>query len=285
MLRITAFAITALICASAALAQGIDGRLKKIADTKTINVAYRTDATPFSFVDDSKQTVGFSVDLCKRVVISIERQLKIQGLKANWVPVTVQTRFDAITKGQADIECGSSTVTLSRLKTVDFSSYIFVESTGLLAMADSNLRSMSDMSGKRIAVIGDTTNERAVNEQIKRRQLNTTVVKVKNSDEALAMLEGGKVDAYASDKMLLVGTATRAKDPKKLALLPDELSFEPYAITLPRNEASLRLAVNTALAQLYSSGEVVEIFNRWFGGLGSPSMLVRAVYVFGSIPD
>jgi len=93
------------------------------------------------------------------------------------------------------------------------------------------------------------------------------------------------VDAYASDKMLLVGTATRAKDPKKLALLPDELSFEPYAITLPRNEASLRLAVNTALAQLYSSGEVVEIFNRWFGGLGSPSMLVRAVYVFGSIPD
>jgi len=285
MLRITTFAITALICASAALAQGIDGRLKKIADTKTINVAYRTDATPFSFVDDSKQTVGFSVDLCKRVVNSIERQLNIQGLKANWVPVTVQTRFDAITKGQADIECGSSTVTLSRLKSVDFSSYIFVESTGVLVMADSNIRSLSDMSGKKIAVIGGTTNERAVNEQIKRRQLNTTVVKVKNSDEALAMLEGGKVDAYASDKMLLVGTATRAKDPKKLALLPDELSFEPYAITLPRNEASLRLAVNTALAQLYSSGEVIEIFNRWFGGLGSPSMLVRAVYVFGSIPD
>ena len=285
MLRTAVFAIATLFCAASALAQGIDGRLKKIADTKTINVAYRIDATPFSFVDDSKQTVGFTVDLCKRIVNSIERQLNITGLKVNWVPVTVQTRFEAITKGQADMECGSSTVTLSRFKTVDFSSYIFVESTGVLVMADSNIRSLSDMSGKKIAVIGGTTNERAVNEQIKRRQLNTTVIKVKNGDEALAMLEGGKADAYASDKMLLVGTATRAKDPKKLALLPDELSFEPYAITLPRNEAALRLAVNTGLAQLYSSGEVSEIFNRWFGGLGSPSMLVRAVYVFGSIPD
>jgi len=277
--------ILALLLAAAAHAEPLDGRLKKIADTRTINVAYRTDATPFSFVDDKKQTVGFSIDLCKRVINSIERQLNVPSLKVNWVPVTVQTRFDAVIKGKADMECGSSTVTLSRLKNVDFSSYIFVETTGLLTLADSGLRSLSDMSGRKIAVIGGTTNERAVNDQVKSRQLNVTVVQFKSSDEALAALEGGKVDAFASDKLLLVGAATRAKDPKKLAILPDELSFEPYGITLPRNEAALRLAVNTGLSQLYGSGEIGEIFGRWFGGFGQPSALVRAVYIFGAIPD
>ena len=284
MLRTAAFAVAMLI-AAAAHAQGIDGRLKKIADSKTINIAYRTDATPFSFVDDKKQVVGFSIDLCKRVVNSIERQINVPNLKVNWVPVTVQTRFDAIVKAQADLECGASTVTLSRLKLVDFSNYIFLGTTGLLTTVASGLRSISDMSGKKIAVIGGTTNERAINEQIKRRQLNTTVVQVKNADEALAALESGKVDAFASDKLLLLGTASRAKDAKLLGILADDLSLEPYGIALPRNEAALRLAVNTGLSQIYGSGEIGEIFVRWFGELGRPSPIVEAVYLFGVIPE
>lgn len=284
MLRTAAFAVAMLI-AAAAHAQGIDGRLKKIADSKFINIAYRTDATPFSFVDDKKQVVGFSIDLCKRVVNSIERQINVPNLKVNWVPVTVQTRFDAIVKAQADLECGASTVTLSRLKLVDFSNYIFLGTTGLLTTVASGLRSISDMSGKKIAVIGGTTNERAINEQIKRRQLNTTVVQVKNADEALAALESGKVDAFASDKLLLLGTASRAKDAKLLGILADDLSLEPYGIALPRNEATLRLAVNTGLSQIYGSGEIGEIFVRWFGELGRPSPIVEAVYLFGVIPE
>ena len=284
MLRTAAFAVAMLI-AAAAHAQGIDGRLKKIADSKTINIAYRTDATPFSFVDDKKQVVGFSIDLCKRVVNSIERQINVPNLKVNWVPVTVQTRFDAIVKAQADLECGASTVTLSRLKLVDFSNYIFLGTTGLLTTVASGRRSISDMSGKKIAVIGGTTNERAINEQIKRRQLNTTVVQVKNADEALAALESGKVDAFASDKLLLLGTASRAKDAKLLGILADDLSLEPYGIALPRNEATLRLAVNTGLSQIYGSGEIGEIFVRWFGELGRPSPIVEAVYLFGVIPE
>ena len=85
-MRTSCFAL--LFAASAAHAEGLDGRLKKIADSKTITIAYRTDAVPFSFTDDKKQVLGFSVDLCKRVVNSIERQLKIQGLQTKWVPVT-----------------------------------------------------------------------------------------------------------------------------------------------------------------------------------------------------
>jgi ABC-type amino acid transport substrate-binding protein len=285
MTRTLALASALLLAAGAVHSQNIDGRLKKIAANKTITIAYRADAAPFSFTDDKQQTVGYSIDLCKRVVNSIERQLNVQGLQVKWFPVTTQTRFDAVAKGQADMECGSSTVTLSRLKQVDFSSYIFVESTGLLAKAASGLRSLSDLSGRSIAVIAGTTNERAVHAQLKRRQLSATVVPFKTRDEAFAALEEGKVDAFASDKLLLVGAARNAKDQKSLYLLPDELSFEPYGIALPRGDADFRLAVNTGLAQLYRSGEITEIFGRWFGAFGDPGAVTRVMYLLGAIPE
>ena len=285
MVRLVALLTFALFAATAAQAQALDGRLKKIAETKAISIAYRTDAVPFSFVEAGKPPEGFAIDLCKRVVNSIERQLGITGLKVNWVPVTVQTRFEAVAKGSADMECGSSTMTLARMKQVDFSSITFVETTGLLARTDSGLRSLSDMSGKRIAVVAGTTNEGAINAQLKRRQMNATVLPFKSRDEAMAALEEGKADAFASDRLLLVGAGAKAKDPRSLTLLPDQLSFEPYGIVLPRGDADLRLAVNSGLAQIYGGDEIVEIFRRWFGALGRPPAVLEAAYILGAIPD
>jgi len=285
MVRIVALLTLALFVAAAAQAQAIDGRLKKIAAAKAISIAYRADAVPFSFVNDKGQPDGYAIDLCKRVVNSIERQLNIAGLKVNWVPVTVQTRFEAVAKGRADMECGSSTITLARMKEVDFSSVTFVETTGLLARTEGGARSLSDLSGKTIAVVAGTTNERAINEQLKRRQMNATVLPFNSRDEAIAALEGGKADAFASDRLLLVGAGSKAKDPRALTLLPDQLSFEPYGIVLPRGDAGMRLAVNTGLAQVYGGDEIVEIFRRWFGALGRPSAVLESAYILGSIPE
>ncbi|HSC93604.1 MAG TPA: amino acid ABC transporter substrate-binding protein [Burkholderiales bacterium] len=285
MTRTTLFASALLLIAASVSAQGLDGRLKRIADTKTITIAYRPDATPFSFTDDKQQVAGFSIDLCKRVVNIIERQIGVRGLQIKWLPVTVQTRFDAVAKGQADMECGSSTVTLSRMKQVDFSSYIFIESTGLLIKAASGLRSLSDMSGRRIAVVSGTTNERAVRAQLARREINATVLPFATRDEAFTALEEGKADAFASDKLLLVAVGNQAPDSKSLRLLPDELSFEPYGIVLPRGDSNFRLAVNSGLAHIYRSGEITEIFGRWFRQFGDPGPVIKATYLLGAIPE
>jgi len=285
MFRTTTLALALLLAAGSVQAQGLQGRLKNIADSKSITIAYRADATPFSFTDDKQQVVGFSIDLCKRVVNMIERQIKVPGLQVKWLPVTIQTRFDAVAKGQADMECSSSTVTLSRLKLVDFSSYIFLETTSLLTRSGSGLRSLSDMSGKRIAVVSGTTNERAVRSQLARREINATVMPFATRDEAFSALEDGKADAFASDRLLLVGAGIRARDPKSFYMLPDELSFEPYGIVLPRGDSDFRLAVNTALSHLYGSGEIVEIFGRWFRQFGDPGPVIRAMYLIGTIPE
>src|SRR4051812_7049620 len=207
-----------------------DGRLKKIQETKTISVGYRTDALPFSFEDADKKPAGYTVDMCRGVIAVIERQLGVAPLQVKWVPVTTQTRFSAIASGQADMECGASTVTLGRMKEVAFSSLTFLDGTGLLIRASTAGNSLKDLSGKKIGVIAGTSNERALDAALKANVLSATVVKVGSREEGLEKLEASTLDAFASDRVLLLGLVSKAKDPNSLALLADALSFEPYAI-------------------------------------------------------
>ncbi|HTO49166.1 MAG TPA: amino acid ABC transporter substrate-binding protein [Burkholderiales bacterium] len=280
-----AVAVALLVLPALVHAQGLDGALRKIRDSKTITVAYRTDSLPFSFNDEKNQPAGYTVDLCKRVVASIEQQLKIQGLKVNWMPVTVQNRLDVVAKKQADMECGSTTVTLSRMETVDFSNYVFVDSTGVLVRNESGVKTFTDLAGKKIAAIAGTTNERALNAALKARLVNGTVVTVKSRDEGLEALEKGTVDGFASDKILIAGLSVKVRDASKYTMLPDDLSVEPYGIALPRGDWGMRLAVNRGLAQIYRTPEIVDIFNRWFGAFGKPTVLLEAVYFLGVVPE
>lgn len=288
-MRRAAFAFIALalglgIATNSALAQAQGGRLKAISASKTIKIAHRTDALPFSFVDHNKEVAGYTIDVCKAVVASLQRRLKLQALKIEWVPVTTQNRFEAVANGQADLECGSSTVTLARMKEVDFSNLIFVESTGLAVNASAAVNKLQDLSGKRIAVISGTSNEKAMATKNQEMQLNATLVPVKDRDEAVAALESGRADAFASDKLLLYGA--EFKNPQALRALPDDLSIEPYAIVLPRGDWELRLAVNTALAEIYRSGDIQKIFGVWFGQLGlRPGALLNAVYLLGAMAE
>jgi ABC-type amino acid transport substrate-binding protein len=260
-----------------------EGRLKSIRDAKTISVAYRTDALPFSFEDAEKKPAGYTVDLCRSIIGVIERQIGVAPLQVKWVPVTAQTRFTAISSGQVDMECGASTVTLGRMKEVAFSSLIFVDGTGLLVRNATTGSSLMDLANKKIGVMAGTSNERAVTEALKAKVVTATVVPVKTRDEGLAQLEAGTIDAFASDRVLLLGLAGRSKTP--LALLAEALSYEPYAIALPRGDWSMQQAVNAALSQIFRSEALPEIYARWFSGLGRPSPVLEVVYALGNLPE
>jgi len=285
MYRLAAWALALLICPMLVHAQGLDGALKKIKSNKAVAVAYRSDAAPFSFVDESKQPAGFSVELCRRVVASIAQQLGVEGMQIQWVPVTVKDRMEAVEKRKADMECGSTSVTLSRSKRVNFSNYIFVDGTSMLLRNAANIRQLVDLGGKKVGVIPGTTNEKVLADTLKRLVVNATVVPVATRDEGLAKLEAGELDAFVSDRTLLLAMAPKAKDPQAISLLLDDMSFEPYAIVLPRGDDDLRLAVNTALAQIYRSGDITSIFSRWFGAMGKPGTMLQATYILGAVPE
>jgi glutamate/aspartate transport system substrate-binding protein len=276
-------ALALLLIGFGAYADAADTRLDRISQTKTIKVAYRTDAAPFSSLKDN-EPVGYTIDICKIVISSLERRLNIQGLKTEWVPVTTQTRLDAVANGSADMECGATTVTLSRMKQVDFSSLVFIQSTGLITKATSGIKSAADLIGKKIAVISGTTNEQAVNAVNEKVQLKITVLRVTDRSEGISILESGAVDAFAGDKILLA--AAQYQNPQELVMLPDDLSIEPYAIVLPLGDWNFRIAVNAGLADMYRSGANIPIYNKWLSGVGlEPGMVLDALFLLGALPE
>jgi glutamate/aspartate transport system substrate-binding protein len=171
------------------------------------------------------------------------------------------------------------------MKDVDFSNLIFVDGGGFLVRADSTVNGFGDLAGKSIAVTTGTTTEKRVDAMLKERLINAKIVQVKDGVEGVALLESSTVAAFASDKIKLVGLAAQAKDPKLFALLAQDLSFEPYAFMLPRNDSAFRFEVNRALTQVYLSGEIDQIFAKWLGPLGRPSGLLAAMYLLNAIPE
>jgi glutamate/aspartate transport system substrate-binding protein len=284
MIRI-ATALLFLLAPALLQAQTDSPTLKRIRDSKVVTIGYRTDALPFSFADAAKQPAGYSVDLCKRVAASLGNQLKIQPLAIKWVATTSQNRLELVQKRQIDMECGSTTATLSRMEHVDFSSPIFVDTTGLLMRRAAGASSLATLTGKKIAVVGGTTNHKALEAAMKRQSVNASVVVVKSRDEAVSALEAGSVDAFAGDKILLHGMAKKVKDPGLYAVLDDDLGFEPYAITLARGDAGMRLAVNRALAQIYDSGAIVDIFRSTFGADAQPTAVLLVMYGIAAYPE
>ena len=274
-----------LLTGSLAAAQSPEGRLKTLAETATLRIAYRTDSRPFSFLDREGRPTGYTIELCERIAKSLERQLGVPALAIEWVPVDTRTRFEAIVGGSADMECGSTSVSLSRMKIVDFSSLVFAESTGILVKAGAGIFRFDDMAGKKIGVIADSTNGRAIRDQLAQRKLEATLVEFRDRSEGVAALARGALDGFATDKLVLLALA-QAANLRDFTVLPDDLSFEPFAIMLPRGDWAFRLAVNTGLAQVFRSGEVIEIYTRYFSGVAQrPSVWVGAIFTFGGLPE
>jgi ABC-type amino acid transport substrate-binding protein len=267
-----------------AAAQNLDGTLKKIKDSSTFTLGYLESAPPFSFPGPDKRPVGYSIDLCTHIASAVQKQLGV-NLKLNWVPLTTANRIDMVAQGKVDLECGTTTASLSRQERVDFSLMTFVDGGSLMTAADSNLRGVSDLAGKRIAVIAGTTTEKALAKFLKEEFVTVEQVIVKDHVEGRAALEKGSVDAFASDRGILIGLAVTSKDPTRFGLANLLFSYEPYGFMLRRNDGAFRLAVNRALAELYRSGAIAPIYERWFGSFGKPTQAIQAMYLLNGLPE
>jgi ABC-type amino acid transport substrate-binding protein len=276
--------ISVVIFAGTAVGQQLDGTLKKIKDSSVFSLGYLTSAPPFSFPGPDKRPVGYSIDLCTRIASRIQKDLNI-NLKPNWVPVTTENRLEMVASGKVDIECGTTTASLSRQERVDFSLMTFVDGGGLLTKKDFSLRAVGELADKRIAVIPGTTTETALTKFLKDEFVTVQTVRVKNHVEGLTAVENGSADAFASDRGILAGLAVTSKDPSKFALPGILFSYEPYGFMVRRNDANFRLVVNRTLAGLYRSGEILEIYDRWFGAFGKPSQAMQAIYMLNGLPE
>lgn len=285
MTRILAAVVLALALAAPSQAQELTGTLKKVKDTGTLVIGYRENSPPFSFTGPDGKPVGYSIDLCQKIVTGVQQAVGVPDVKVSWVPVTVDNRIPAVVSGRIDLECGSTTMTLGRQEQVDFSHMIWVDGGGLLTRAGNRVANLSDLNGKRVAVIPGTTTEKALHETLRKRVVNAQVVPVKDHDEGRAALQAGRVEAYASDRALLVGLLVTAKERDDLVLAEEQFSYEPYGLMLRRGDAAFRLAVNRTLAAIYGSEEISRIYARWFGRLGRPTAVLLTMYLMNALPE
>ena len=273
-------------CASMGPGAPPSGTLEKVKATKTIALGYRDSSVPFSYAGPTKEPMGYSVDLCMRVVQDLRSELKLPDLQPRWVPVSVETRVRALVDGTIDLECGSTTNTLSRQERVDFSLTTFITGASLLALAGSNVG--DQLGAIRIAVIPGTTTEQMVKNAIASMgatAADAKLVAVNDHADGLAAVVDRRAEVYATDRAILMGLVTSASNPRQFALLDRYLSYEPYALMLRRGDPAFRLAVNRTLARLYRSGQVLDIYRRWFGQWGDPSPLTLGMYAVEGLPE
>lgn len=238
--------------------------LKRIKERGVVNMGHREASIPFSYIGPDGKPIGYSIDLCMRFIDKIKEEIDAPDLKIKFVPVTSQTRIPLMANGTIDLECGSTTNNLTRQKQVDYLSVTFITGTKLASKKDSGIKEIEDLNGKAIALSLGTTNEKAVKAVIQEKGLDVKTVMVKDHPQGWLALETGRVDAYATDHVLLYGLISKSKDPSQFQVTGRFLSYDPYGIMVPRNDSTYRRLGNVVLADLMRSGELEKMYDKWF---------------------
>lgn len=247
-------------------------------------IGYREGVPPFSALGSDKKPEGYSIDLCNRIAEGVKAALQKPNLAVRYVPVTAENRIAKLESGAIDIECGSTTRTISRQSRVDFTLFTFLTGTEMLVPTRSSIHDPQDLAGKKIALQPGTTTERVMKQLFALRLINAEIVPVASSQDGLAAVESGKADGYASDEIVLLGLAATAKDPKSLRLSGTLYSYEPYALMVRKNDAAFRLVADRTLAYLFQSGDIGDIYRRWFGQWrDDPTPLLSALFSIESL--
>jgi ABC-type amino acid transport substrate-binding protein len=281
-------ALLLIVSFAAANAENHTDTLKRVAETGEFRIGYVPDAPPLSFRDSENNAVGYSIDLCRRIASAVRDAAGLEEINIVFKPlVTMEDRISAVENGDVDIECGATTVTLSRRERVDFTLMTFITGSAVLSLKSDPIEGIDGLDSQKVAVLRGTTTEsvmRSVNEV---NGFNIKLRLIDSHDEGMELLNAGKVSGYASDRAMLIGQVFRNDNAtKEYALTSSVLSFEPYALMIPRGDTEFRLVADKALASLYRGLGIRRLYHNWFGRYGEPlSPIVEAMYEFQAVGE
>ena len=181
--RAAAVVVVAMPAAAVLEKSASAGVLDRISQDKTIRIAYREDAPPFSYKDKIGEPAGFMVDLCRGVAKKLAEQLNLTPLNVTYVAVTAADRFETIRQQKADLLCEPTSATLSRRELVDFSLATFVDGASLMIRADGP-HDLKAMSGKKIGVLAGTTTEQGLRDTLKAVEITADIIPAKTMPTA-----------------------------------------------------------------------------------------------------
>jgi glutamate/aspartate transport system substrate-binding protein len=238
--------------------------LAKIRDTQTITVAYRETTAPFSYLDADKKPIGFTIDLCSKIIEGIRQELKLPQLKVSYLAVTPSTRINAVTSGHADLECGTTTNNAERRKQVAFTVPHFFAGVRMAVRTDSGIKNWINLRGKDVVTTKGTTTVKLLNDRNKVRALALNLIEGADHAESFGMLEKGQAAAFVMDDVILYGLRANMTHPEEFAIVGDAMSVEPYAIMLTKEDAEFKASVDRQMANMQNDGDFRKIYGKWF---------------------
>ncbi|MDP9895068.1 glutamate/aspartate transport system substrate-binding protein [Variovorax boronicumulans] len=256
-------AVASLATAPAHAQEQLAGTLAKARETGAITIGYRESSVPFSYLNARKEPIGYSIELCRALVTAIEDTVN-KSLAIKWVPVTSDSRIDAVASGKVDLECGSTTNNLERQKRVSFSPTMFVSGTKVLVKKGAPIKSFRDLAGKKVAVTAGTTNEKTLRDLSEKFKLGINLQVARDHAESFGLVKSGQADAFATDDVLLYGLIAQDAAKADYEVVGDFLSYDPYGIMYRKGDAQLAKVVNDTFQVLAEDGEIERQYKRWF---------------------
>ncbi len=256
--------LAALLAAGVVNAQSLDGTLKKVKETGAITIGHRESSIPFSYLDANQKPIGYSMDLCAKVVEAVKAELKLPNLEVKYVPVTSQNRLPLVEGGTVDLECGSTTNSVARQKQVDFGVATFVTNVKTLVKANSGIKDIDSLNGKAVVTTQGTTSDSLIKKHEKGANINFNNVYGKDHADSFLMVKTDRASAFVMDDILLAGLVANSDNPKDYAIVGSTLRQEPYGIMFRKNDPAFKGLVDKVLKGLMKSGEINKMYAKWF---------------------
>jgi glutamate/aspartate transport system substrate-binding protein len=246
------------------------GTLDKIAKNGEFTVGVRDGAIPFGFISKENEHVGFSVDMAKEFHKALEKKLG-KSLKFSLKTTNPKTRIPLVANGTIDIECGSTTHTVEREETVDFTLTIFLTGTQLLVKKGSGIKSYKDLPGKKVGAAQGSTNERAIRDLNDKGEIKpaANIVVYQEHSQGFLALQRNILDAYVTDGILLAGLKAKAPNPDEFDVVGGFITYDPYAYIVRENDSKFRDFINIEIVKMIKDGRFFQIYDKWLGPKGT----------------
>lgn len=256
--------LLALPAQGQAQGQGRTSVLERIQREGRIVLAYRDASVPFSYRDGSDRPVGFAIDICLRLISAIEARIRRSPLTVEYLAVNSGNRMEAIERGRAQLECGSTTNNALRRERVEFTIPHFITGARLLVKADSPIDGIDHPQLRRLVSTAQTTPLEAAHRMVTDRGLSTVFIEVTEHDQAVAMVEKGEADAFAMDDALLYGLKANRPNPAALKVVGRFMTMEPLAVMLPRGDPEFKKLIDDEMRRLIHTQDMRTLYDRWF---------------------
>ncbi len=259
-----AVAVAALVCASAGAMAQSASTLDKIKSSGAVTLGYRESSFGFSYLDSTLKPVGYSMDICYKILDAVKAKLNLTDLKVNYQAVTSANRMPLVQNGTVDLECGSTTNLVERQKQVAFSPDIFRYNVRMLVRKDSGIKSIADLQGKAVATTTGTTSFRLLRQADKASNLEISNVPGKDHTDSFLLVQGGKAQAFVLDDILLAGQIANARTPQDYEIVGESLRTENQALMLRNDDPVFKALVDSTVSGMMKSGEMEKLYNKWF---------------------